>query len=251
MAVHDWTKVSQGIFHHFHNAWTLRIADLLNAGILPSHVYALSEQVAGGVVPDVIAIEVFQKEPGSRGRDELRQSEAPTGATSLMPPPTAAIVAKTENVTYAALQRTVVIRHIGSHAVVALIEIVSRGNKSSKAELDRFLAKAQSALKQGIHLLIVDVHPGGRLDPRGIHGLLWSALGEEPPELPSDKPLVASAYEAGAEVTAYVEPFGREDSLPEMPLFLAVSSHVPVPLQRAYDEAFESVPVFWRREIGG
>jgi hypothetical protein len=28
MPIHDWTRVSAGIFHHFHQDWTIEIRDL-------------------------------------------------------------------------------------------------------------------------------------------------------------------------------------------------------------------------------
>jgi hypothetical protein len=35
MPIHDWTRVSAGIFHHFHQKWVGTIADALNEGLLP------------------------------------------------------------------------------------------------------------------------------------------------------------------------------------------------------------------------
>jgi hypothetical protein len=130
-----------------------------------------------------------------------------------------------------------------------LVEIASRANKSSRAELERFVTKAQSALKQHVHLLVVDMYPPGPLDPLGIHGALWTALGEPPPELPRDRPLLAASYQAGAEITAYVEPFRVGDPLPEMPLFLGSEGHILVPLESSYTQAFRSVPAFWRERV--
>jgi len=252
MAVHDWTRVSQGILHHFHNAWTLRLADLLNGGVLPPHVYALSEQVAGETAPDIIALELIDGSTGDR-RERTHPGPAPaersTSATSA--PPRTSIVARTEDLSYAALRRTIVIRHVENHEVVALIEIVSRANKASRAELARFLANSLSALKQHVHLVLVDLYPPGRLDPQGMHGAIWSALGQDPPGISPEKPLVAAGYEAGAEVTAYVEPFAVGDPLPDIPLFLEIGAYVNVPLETAYAQAFESVPAYWRRQIEG
>ncbi len=44
MPIHDWTRVYPGVFHDFHQSWTVRIKDTLNAGLLPSGYYALVEQ---------------------------------------------------------------------------------------------------------------------------------------------------------------------------------------------------------------
>ena len=32
MPVHDWTRVSAGTFHAFHNAWITHIQEMLNDG---------------------------------------------------------------------------------------------------------------------------------------------------------------------------------------------------------------------------
>ena len=56
MPIHDWTRVESGIFHDFHGYWIQLIKAALNAGLLPPEYYALAEQVAVGVQPDVIAL---------------------------------------------------------------------------------------------------------------------------------------------------------------------------------------------------
>ena len=57
MPIHDWTKVGAGIFHDFHQTWIIEIKRALNAGLLPAGYYALAEQIAGGLGPDVLALE--------------------------------------------------------------------------------------------------------------------------------------------------------------------------------------------------
>ena len=56
MPIHDWTRVSAGIFHHFHQQWISAISNALNRGILPPEYYALEEQIAGGFGPDVLVL---------------------------------------------------------------------------------------------------------------------------------------------------------------------------------------------------
>jgi hypothetical protein len=246
MPAHDWTKVSQGIFHDFHNAWILELKNELNHGLLPQGYYALTEQVAGDVAPDVIALELL---PGNGSASGKRGPEGKSGA-ALLAPPKASIVAHAKSPSYASLRKTISIRHVSSHTVVALVEILSRANKSSRAELTRFLTKAQSARKQRIHLLVVDLYPPGPLDPQGVHGLLWEALAQPAPAIPRDRPLIAAAYEAGPEdITAYVEPFRVGEPLPQVPLFLDAGSHVPLALEPSYMEAFASVPEYWRGQV--
>jgi hypothetical protein len=247
MPAHDWTKVSQGIFHDFHNSWIVALKNRLNADVLPSNYYALSEQVAGDTAPDVIALDLV---PASE-RAALPPAVGAGERRPVAVAPTATIVARAESLSYAALRKTLTIRHSSNHEMVALIEIASKANKASRAELERFLTKAQSALRQGIHLLIVDLYPPGRLDPLGLHAALWTALSQPAPDMPEDRPLVAAAYEAGVELTAYVEPFAVDDRLPDMPLFLRSEGHVRVPLESTYMEGFASLPAYWRERVNG
>jgi hypothetical protein len=51
MPVHDWTRVSAGIFHHNHFEWIGDLSRQLNRGLLPPDYYALAEQLAGGLGP--------------------------------------------------------------------------------------------------------------------------------------------------------------------------------------------------------
>ena len=46
MPIHDWSRVSAGTFHAFHNAWITHLQDALNSGILPQGFYAEIHQVA-------------------------------------------------------------------------------------------------------------------------------------------------------------------------------------------------------------
>src|SRR5207244_11703001 len=57
MAVHDWTRVEAGIFHDFHHAWIEEIKRALNNGVLPDDYYALAEQFAAGLGPDVLTLQ--------------------------------------------------------------------------------------------------------------------------------------------------------------------------------------------------
>jgi len=56
MPVHEWTRVTAGTFHHFHNAWITELCNALNGGLLPEDYYALGEQRSGDVSPDVLTL---------------------------------------------------------------------------------------------------------------------------------------------------------------------------------------------------
>src|SRR5262245_17947031 len=119
MPIHDWTRMNDGDFHHFHQRWIQAIADNLNTGGLPPEYMAMSDQVTGGPVPDVVTL---------RAR---RSPSEPGGVAISDAPPTAKTIAKFERGVYAKRADRILIRH-GRGEVVAIIEIVSPGNKSSK-----------------------------------------------------------------------------------------------------------------------
>ena len=56
MPLHDWTRVSAGIYHDFHQDWTIEIRRTLNGGILPPGYYAMADQRVSGPEPDIIAL---------------------------------------------------------------------------------------------------------------------------------------------------------------------------------------------------
>ena len=44
MPIHDWSRVSAGTFHDFHQGWTIEIRNRLNSGVLPDGYYAMADQ---------------------------------------------------------------------------------------------------------------------------------------------------------------------------------------------------------------
>lgn len=236
MPIHDWTRVNAGTFHHFHHEWISTISRALNAGLLPSDYYAMAEQIAGGLHPDVIALEHPRTPPKGNGN----------GATA---PPRARFKVTAEAEHYARKRNRITIRHVSGDDVVALVEIVSPGNKAGRHSLRAFVDKAVEFLDAGIHLLILDLFPPGRHDPQGIHAATWSEISDDTFQLPPDKPLTLAAYAVGEVRTAYIEPVAVGDTLPEMPLFLEPDLYVPVPLEATYRAAFGAVPRRWRDEL--
>jgi len=59
MPIHDWTRVPSGLFHDFHQSWSIRIKDALNGGPLPKGLSALVEQRSGPKESDVLTIEAY------------------------------------------------------------------------------------------------------------------------------------------------------------------------------------------------
>ena len=76
MPIHDWSRVPSGLFHDFHQSWSIRIKDALNSGRLPKGVAALVEQRAGPKESDVLAIEVRPKRRPGRSTGRRRRHAA-------------------------------------------------------------------------------------------------------------------------------------------------------------------------------
>ena len=116
---HDWSETDLGIFHDFHQAWTVELCHALNAGALPRDFYSL---ITGNLEHD------------------------------------SAVAAPAPELVYAHKANRIAIRHkLGK--VVAVIEIVSPGNKGSRAGIRSFVEKMGELLREEINLLVVDLFP--------------------------------------------------------------------------------------------
>ena len=221
MPVHDWTRVEAGIFHDFHTVCIGQIRTALNEGLLPEGYYALAEQHASRSIMDVLTLHAS---PASR--EPLPLPPATGGIALADAPPR---VRRRQTVEQAALtrRRTLAIRHVSRHRLVAILEIISPANKDRAAHVEEFAAKAVSALEVGIHLLLVDLFPPGQHDPQGMHGVIRQRLeqSDEPYDLPAEEPLTLASYAAGTKVDIYLEHLAVGAVLPKMPLFLKGRRH--------------------------
>jgi hypothetical protein len=150
---------------------------------------------------------------------------------------------------YTRRQRSVVLRHSSNDRVIAIIEIVSPGNKASRNGFRTFIEKACAALNHGVHLLLIDLLPPTPRDPQGIHGAMMEELENAAYTAPPDKPLTLAAYTAGVLTRAYVEPAAVGDRLPDMPLFLDAAFYVNTPLEASYQAAWSGMPRQDRRVL--
>ncbi len=251
MPVHDWTRVDAGIFHAFHLNWLGRLQDQLNDGILPKGYYALAEQHAGRLIPDVLTLKVGDVATKDAGPPTISDAESGGTAVADAPPKTR----RQHSVESSAKgrRRTLAIRHVTGHRLVALLEIISPSNKDRAVSVKDFVTKVVTALEYGIHVLFVDLFPPGHHDPHGIHNEIVQRL-EEPDkayELPADEPLTLASYAAGPVIDMYIEHLAVGAVLPEMPLFFLEGRYVNAPLQSTYLQAYHSMPAFWRDVLDG
>lgn len=244
MPVHDWQRVSAGAFHDFHCSWITHLKENLNDGGLPEGYYAMAEQHAGQTLPDVLTLQ-------SSDHSHVEDEEGAV-AVKVKPPRIARHVVANEATQYRLLRRTLTIRHSSDHRVVALLEIVSPANKDRPASVTDFVEKVCSALKQGIHVLMIDLFPARSHDPERLHGEISYVAGledENHQPLPSDKPLTMASYISRPLPEGYVEPLAIGDSPPDMPLFLDPDFYIEVPLETTYQQAYRGVPSVWREVL--
>lgn len=244
MPIHDWSRVRPGRFHHFHNSWIYKLSDRLNAGLLPPGFYAAGEQVLGDIEPDVLALK--------QGEPDRNPAVQPNGGAAVPVaehPPRVSHVAAAEEDAYLRKQDHLIVRLAEDDRIVAMVEIVSPGNKSSRHRFEQFLRKAAAALTRGYHLLVVDLHRRGTFDPQGIHAAVWEYLFGHPDQPAGEGLLTLASYCAAPAPTAYVQPVAIDDVLPDMPLFLDAGWYIDVPLEATYAEVWQGFPAPWKADL--
>ncbi len=107
--------------------------------------------------------------------------------------------------TYKALRRALAIRHVSGHRLVGIVEIVSPSNKDRSSSVAELAEKVESAIRNGIHVLLIDLFVPGKHDPQGIHGSAWAYFDTEKYDLPVERPLSLVSYLAGQIPEAYIE----------------------------------------------
>src|SRR4051794_18568883 len=128
MPIHDWTRVAAGTFHTFHLRWIASLCDWFNSGGLPKEYFAMAEAITGGYEPDVVALELNPRSD---------EGDSPGGIAIATKAPSATYTVRTERARYAAKANRITIRHRDGD-VVAVVEIVSPGNKDSRDKIRDF-----------------------------------------------------------------------------------------------------------------
>ena len=103
MPIHDWSRVPSGLFHHFHQDWSIEIARTLNRGTLPKGLSAMVEQRAGPKEADVLAVESWRSAKKSKIADD--------GGLLVLERPGTSIVRKTTNEIDADRSNRIVVKH--------------------------------------------------------------------------------------------------------------------------------------------
>ena len=245
MAIHDWTRIFAGGFHHFHQSWVLRISDQLNGGILPEGYFAAVEQASSGSYPDVVALEM--NVPESSDTDGSESSGPYHGGIALADaPPKVRFTFDSEVVPYAERDDRIAIHNLSGNKVVAIIEVVSPGNKHSGLAFNKFRKKIHRLIERGIQILVIDLFPPGTFDPEGIARGLQIESESIVPETTRDEPLSFVSLRVSDHVSGFVELGSVGKDVPAMPLFLNSGRYVSVPLNDSYTHAWTSLPRPWQ-----
>jgi Protein of unknown function (DUF4058) len=247
MPVHDWSRVAAGIFHDFHTVWTGALRNVLNQGLLPKGYYALAEPNAGRAIADVLTLHASPEAQGPAW------TPPDTGGIAVAEAPPRVSRKQTVEPSTLGRRRSLAIRHVSGHRLIALIEIVSPANKDRGPHVEELVEKAVAALERGVHVLLIDLLPPGAHDPAGIHGSIVQTLDQysAPYVLPAGSPLTMASYVAGPAIEIYLEHLVVGSALVDMPLFLRADRYVNVPLEPTYQSTYRGVPEFYRNVLEG
>lgn len=245
MPLHDWTRVDAGTFHGFHTRWIVHLQESLNDGILPDEFYADAEQITAEAGedgdrtrPDILALR--------RPRNLFDPGGEPNAGLALLDTPPA--LKRVPMEVSLRPRRHVAVRHASGHRIVALIEVVSPGNKDRLTHVEEFAGRVADALANGIHVVVLDLFPPGRHDPNGLHEAIAQQFSPARYSLPVAGRTFASYV--GGPGDAFIEHPAVGDTLPVMPLILTPERYVNVPLELSYHLAWRGTPSVWREVLG-
>ena len=245
MPIHDWSRVDAGIFHGFHARWIARLAETLMP-MLPTGYYAEAEQHASERVADVLTLRISPP-TGDDHSHSLRSTDIKTALLEL--PKVAEHRTAKRNRKEKLRPRHVAIRHVSGHRVVALIEIVSPGNKDRGSHVEAFVDKAETAIASGVHVVAVDLFSPSRSAPAGLPARIWRRFERSPVVLPADRPLSFGSFVGRVPPDAYFEFRKIGDELPSFPLFLTDEKYLNLPLEATYSATFEYGPPYLREML--
>jgi hypothetical protein len=142
---------------------------------------------------------------------------------------------------YVVKKNIIAVHRSSDDSVVAQIEVVAPGNKSSPTAVRRFLDGVTNALHSGVHLLLIDILPPTAYDPNGLHHAIWSALCRDSTIPPDATCRIAASYVADHPFRSHVKQLTVGGQLPAMPLFLSQFHSVEVPVEDTYAWSFSGM----------
>ena len=224
MPLHDWTDLDN--FDGFHHLWIAELVGLLRHTLPPPY------QVLLGSNPRMAV-------GGRRHRPDVRVSN---GQHANGGSPTAAYREPDAEVMVAPLEEDLTVQVERNGRLVAAIELVSPRNKDRPDSRDYYATRYLNCLRDGIHLLIVDVHrrPIWFSFPQRIA----AELGTELPAPPAPSAVVYRVGESrppdGRLLAVWAEPLTVGRPLLTVGLPLTVQLSVPIDLEATYATAAEN-----------
>lgn len=213
----------------FHATWASQIANALNDK-LPPEFLAEELVTVGRVEIDIATFEHLRPAP-TRNGSSVAVAEPRIWAAPL---PTLSVPA-----VFSDSFQVKVFNTAAGQTLVAVIELVSPGNKDRVEERRAFAIKSASYLHQGVSLIIVDV-----VTNRGsnLHNETARLFSNDPRLMMTGADLYAVAYrpvlrDERPEIDVWPHPLAVGQLLPTLPLRLTGDLFIPVDLDASYTEA--------------
>ncbi len=222
--------------HHwesFHSNWVTRIADGI-AALLPPE-YQVEEHTHAG---PAFEIDVATYEGATLPPDGVLTG--PALATRTAPAYAPPVPDATLPASFPDTFEVRVFNTSAGLTLVAVVELVSPGNKDRPAERRAFAAKCASYLAQGVSLIVVDIVTNRHAN---LHNDLMRLLEANPAlDFAAGVSLYAVAYRPlrrgeQEEIDLWQRPLAVGEPLPVLPLRLTGDLFVPVDFEAAYQEA--------------
>jgi len=227
MPLHDWSRVPGNVFHAFHLGLLWNLAGALNEGLLPAGYVARPEESLGPYEAGVLTLQ----DPGA--------GEAPADGASAEPRPTLTLAPPRLE---ARKERRVAVYSARGERRVAVLEVVSPGNKDSERRARLFETKLLDCVAAGLNVVLIDLLPATGPAP-GFSAALACELGAGREAL-LDGGLEATSFERRDEqaILVYHRRLTVGAELPSVPLFLAPKRYVDVPLGPSYRRTIARLP---------
>jgi hypothetical protein len=217
----------------FHAVWAGSIMTHLNR-ILPKRYVAQTQTHLGSH----IEADVQEWEQG-RDLAEEESSNGPSGAVAVQPwaPPAPPLVLPG---LFPDDFEVPILDTRGGASLVAVVELVSPGNKDRADSRRAFAAKSATYLHRGIGLVVVDVVTERRAN---LHNTLMELMGLDSRfQMSPDASLYAVAYRPirrheNNQVDVWPVPLSQGEALPLLPLALKGATTIPLDLEATYSDA--------------
>jgi hypothetical protein len=215
----------------FHAAWADAIMGRLNELLPPRYFAAIQVHLGSRVEADVAEFEQAQDagQPGNGAPGGVAVATwAPPAVTTVLP---------------AVFPDSIEVQVFDTRdgaVLVAVVELVSPGNKDRPETRRAFAAKCAAYLQRGIGLVVADIVTNRQAD---LYADLVALLGQsEAAGLLAGAPLHAAAYrpvrrQESNQIDVWLRPLAVGQPLPLLPLALRGAGCVPLDLDATYTEA--------------